>query len=60
MDSTFKDGQVIIPLPKAVLVMSKAQFIEALRRGKAWRRRQALQARVAPRESQGGRYRAST
>jgi hypothetical protein len=27
-------GQVIVTLPKAVLVMTKQEFIEALRRGK--------------------------
>ena len=32
MDIMFEDNQVIIPIPKAVLVMSRAQFIECLRR----------------------------
>lgn len=50
MEIAFEDGQVIIPLPKAVLVLTRAQFIEALRRGKAWRRREATQARQAPKE----------
>jgi hypothetical protein len=40
------NGQVIITLPKAVLEMTKQQFIEALRRVKAWRRRQALAQRL--------------
>jgi hypothetical protein len=39
------EGQVIVRLPKCVLVMSKPVFIEALKAGKAWRRREALQAR---------------
>jgi hypothetical protein len=47
MDITFKDGQVMIPIQKAVLVLTKAQFIEALKRGKAYRRTQARQARHA-------------
>lgn len=34
----FTDNQVIIKIPKAVLVLTKAQFIEALRQGKAYRR----------------------
>jgi hypothetical protein len=46
MDITFKDGQVIVTLPKAVLVMTKAHFIEALKRGKAFRRREALLKRL--------------
>ena len=39
-------GQVIVTLPKAVLVMTKQEFIEALRRGKTWRRRQSLTQRL--------------
>lgn len=34
-------GEVIVTLPKAVLVMSRQEFIAALKRGKSWRRRQA-------------------
>jgi hypothetical protein len=45
MEILFQDGQVIIPLPKAVLVMSRAEFMASLKRGKAWRRRAALKAR---------------
>jgi hypothetical protein len=45
-----KDGLYIISLPKCVVVMSKAQFLEALKKGKWWRRRQALAARVPPAE----------
>ena len=38
------NGQVIATLPKAVLVMTTQEFIEALR--KAWRRRQSLTQRL--------------
>jgi hypothetical protein len=48
MDLNVIDGWYVLPLPKqAVLVLTKAQFIEGLRRGKWWRRRQALQPRHA-------------
>jgi hypothetical protein len=36
----FSGNQVIIRIQKAILVLTKAQFIEALRHGKAYRRRQ--------------------
>jgi len=39
------DGQVIVTLPKAVLVLTRQEFIQALRRGKAWRRQQAMAQR---------------
>jgi hypothetical protein len=47
MQITMKDGQVIVSLPKAVLVLTRAEFIEALRRGKQYRRREAMQGRLA-------------
>jgi hypothetical protein len=47
VEITMKDGQVIVTLPKCVLVMTKAEFIEALKRGKVFRRREALHARLA-------------
>lgn len=37
---------VLLRIPKALVVLTRAQFIEALKRGKAWRRREALAARV--------------
>jgi hypothetical protein len=40
-----RDGWVLIPVPKALLVLSKDEFIGALRRGKRWRWRQAMRAR---------------
>jgi hypothetical protein len=47
------NGQVIVTLPKAVLVMTKQQFIEALRRGKVWRRKQALAQRLRTHDAGG-------
>jgi hypothetical protein len=38
-------SQVIIAIPNAILILTKAQFIEALRRGKAYRRQRVLEAR---------------
>ena len=60
MDITFKDGEVIIPIQKGVLVMTRAQFIDALKRSKQWRRQAALKARITPQESQGGEHREQT
>ena len=53
MEIVFQDGEVIVHLPKCVLVMSRQQFIEALKRGKAYRRRQAMQARQQDTASAG-------
>jgi hypothetical protein len=41
------DHQYVIRLPKMVLVLTKAQFIEALRQGKAYRRRERQAQRMA-------------
>jgi hypothetical protein len=49
-----KDGFYIIRAPKCVLVLTSAQFIEALKPGKAWRREEAWQARVAAQEAAAG------
>jgi hypothetical protein len=35
------NGQVFVTLPKVVLVMTKQEFMESLKHGKAWRRRQS-------------------
>jgi hypothetical protein len=40
------NGQVIVTVPKTVLVMTIQQFVEALQCGKAWRWRQALTQRL--------------
>jgi hypothetical protein len=42
----FVENQVIIRIPKAVLVMTKQEFLRALKRGKAYRRAQALKTRL--------------
>jgi hypothetical protein len=47
MDLKVVDGWYIVELPKAVLVLTKAQFVEGLRRGKWWRRHQAMAQRQA-------------
>jgi hypothetical protein len=41
-----RDGWWIIKAPKMRLVLTKAQFIEALRRGRQYRRREQQQARL--------------
>jgi hypothetical protein len=43
-----RDGLYIVRLPKSLLVLTKAEFIQALRRGTWWGRRQALRARQGP------------
>jgi hypothetical protein len=45
-DIEFVDNHVIIQIPKALLVLTRAQFIEALRHGKAYRRREQLEKRM--------------
>ena len=42
----FVGNQVLIPIPKALLVLTKEEFLRALTRGKAYRRAQALKARL--------------
>jgi hypothetical protein len=39
------DGHYVITLPKCILVLTKTEFIQALRRGKWWRRHEAMRAR---------------
>ena len=48
MDISFEDNQVLIKAPKCLIVLTKAEFVEALKRGKAYRRAQQRSARVAP------------
>jgi hypothetical protein len=38
---------VVLRIPKAVVVLTREQFIQAFKRGKRFRRQQALQQRVA-------------
>jgi hypothetical protein len=44
-------GVVLIQIPKALVVLTREEFIAALQRGKAWRRREALEARQRPEEN---------
>jgi hypothetical protein len=39
---------VVIDIPKAVVVLTRREFLAGLRRGKAYRRRQAFEARHRP------------
>jgi hypothetical protein len=41
------DGWVMLRATKVMLVLSRAEFIQALRRGKSWRRAEAMAARIA-------------
>jgi len=43
----FEEDQVLVRLPKCVLVLSRTQFVQALKAGKAYRRAEALRARLA-------------
>lgn len=43
-----ESGLVIIRCPKCILALSREQFLAAIKEGKAWRRRQALVARLTP------------
>jgi hypothetical protein len=45
------DGLYVVQGPKCVLVLTKQEFIVSLRRGRWWKRRQALQARLTPTEA---------
>ena len=42
MDIIFQDHEAIIAIDKVLLVPTCEQFIEALKRGKTWPRRQAM------------------
>jgi hypothetical protein len=48
IDVTVRDGLYIVTLPKCVLVLTKTEFVRALARGKWWKRRQAMAARLEP------------
>jgi hypothetical protein len=43
-----QDGLYIVKLPKIVLILTREEFIQALRRGKWWKRRAAIEARPSP------------
>ena len=50
MEISVEGGQVVIKVPKCLIILTKAEFIQALKRGKAFRRQQAMQARLAAAE----------
>lgn len=41
---------VVLQMPKAMVVISRAQFIDGLQRGKAWKRHEAMAQREAAKE----------
>jgi hypothetical protein len=43
---------VVLELPKCIVVLPRQQFVEGLKRGKAWRRAAAMRARVQTEEPQ--------
>jgi hypothetical protein len=45
-DVEFSENQVIVRIPKAVLVLTKQEFLRALQRGKAYRRREQQKRRI--------------
>jgi hypothetical protein len=47
MDLKVENGLYIVQIDKAILVMSKEDFIKALQMGKWWKRRQASAPRHA-------------
>jgi hypothetical protein len=47
-----QDGWYVVKLPKCTLMLTREQFIDALKGGKEWRRRQALQPRRGARAPQ--------
>ena len=47
-----RDGWVLLHAPKCLLVLSRQQFMEALKRGKAYCRRRVLEA-PQPRPQEG-------
>ena len=47
IDIKVKDGLYIITAPKTTLVLTREQFIAALKRGKAWLRAEAMAARAS-------------
>ena len=46
IEVTVQDGYYLVAMPKAILVLTKPEFIQALRRGKWWRRSHAMAART--------------
>ena len=42
-----ENGEVLVNGQKCLIILTKNEFIQALKRGKAYRRAQAMQARLA-------------
>ena len=40
-------NMIVVPIPKAILLLTAQEYLAGLRRGKWWRRRQAMLARQA-------------
>jgi len=38
-------GHIAVPVPKAVLLLTEAEYVRGLKRGKWWRRREAMERR---------------
>ena len=46
IEVTVQDGYYLVTLPKAILVLTRGEFIQALRRGKWFRRTHAMATRA--------------
>ena len=53
VDLEIREGWVLVQAPKCLLVLSREKFIAALKRGKPWRRSQAMAARLGAQETGG-------
>ena len=51
VDMEIREGWVLVQAPKCLLVLSREEFTAALKRGKAWRRSQAMAARLGAQET---------
>ena len=47
MDISIEGGQVVIKATKCLIALTKAEFLQALKRGKAFRRREQMAQRLA-------------
>lgn len=39
-------GMIFVPIPKALLILTRDEYIRAIKRGKAYKRREALRKRM--------------
>jgi hypothetical protein len=60
IEITLVDGLYHVKGPRCLLVLTKAELIRCLRRGKFWKRRQALQARTVGAKGKGEEHHATT